>query len=419
MTRGKLRVYLGAAPGVGKTYAMLGEGHRRAERGTDVVVGFVETHGRQHTAEMLDGLEVVPRRDARLPRRHVHRDGRRRRPRPPARGRAGRRARAHQRARARATRSAGRTSRSCSPPASTSSPRSTSSTWSRSTTSSRRSPASRSGRRCPTPWSAPPTRSSSSTWPPEALRRRMAHGNVYAPEKVDAALSQLLPGRATSPRCASWPCSGRPTRSTRRCSSYRDEHDIDGHLGGPRARRRRPHRRARGRDADPPGGADRGPVRRRRPARRARHPVRRADRRQPGAPGRAATAGRDARRHLPPGASATTCREALLAFARAENATQLVLGGSRRPTLARAAQARASAPHRSASPATSTSTSSRHAQIGKGRGLPHGARQPQHAGASCRASPSPSCCRPCSPLSLVAVPRRSSTWSATCCCSCC
>ncbi len=55
-------MYLGAAPGVGKTYAMLGEGRRRAERGTDVVVGFVETHGRQHTAEMLDGLEVVPRR---------------------------------------------------------------------------------------------------------------------------------------------------------------------------------------------------------------------------------------------------------------------------------------------------------------------------------------------------------------------
>ena len=54
-------MYLGAAPGVGKTYAMLGEGRRRAERGTDVVVGFVETHGRRHTAEMLDGLEVVPR----------------------------------------------------------------------------------------------------------------------------------------------------------------------------------------------------------------------------------------------------------------------------------------------------------------------------------------------------------------------
>ncbi len=60
--RGRLRVYLGAAPGVGKTFAMLGEAHRRAERGTDIVVGFVETHGRQHTAELLEGLEIVPRR---------------------------------------------------------------------------------------------------------------------------------------------------------------------------------------------------------------------------------------------------------------------------------------------------------------------------------------------------------------------
>lgn len=60
--RGKLRVYLGAAPGVGKTYAMLGEAQRRLERGTDVAVGFVETHGRLHTAEMIEGLEVIPRR---------------------------------------------------------------------------------------------------------------------------------------------------------------------------------------------------------------------------------------------------------------------------------------------------------------------------------------------------------------------
>jgi two-component system, OmpR family, sensor histidine kinase KdpD len=62
MTRGRLRVYLGAAPGVGKTYAMLGEGHRRRERGTDVVVGYVECHGRRRTLELLDGLETVPRR---------------------------------------------------------------------------------------------------------------------------------------------------------------------------------------------------------------------------------------------------------------------------------------------------------------------------------------------------------------------
>ena len=60
--RGRLRIYLGAAPGVGKTYAMLGEAHRRVARGTDVVVAFVETHDREQTAAMLSGLEVVPRR---------------------------------------------------------------------------------------------------------------------------------------------------------------------------------------------------------------------------------------------------------------------------------------------------------------------------------------------------------------------
>ncbi|GAA2359639.1 sensor histidine kinase [Catellatospora methionotrophica] len=62
MARGQLRIYLGAAPGVGKTYAVLEEAQRRHGRGTDIVIGFVETHGRQHTADMLDGLETVPRR---------------------------------------------------------------------------------------------------------------------------------------------------------------------------------------------------------------------------------------------------------------------------------------------------------------------------------------------------------------------
>ena len=60
--RGRLRIYLGAAPGVGKTYAMLGEAHRRAARGTDLVVGLVETHRRPQTEAMVAGLEVVPRR---------------------------------------------------------------------------------------------------------------------------------------------------------------------------------------------------------------------------------------------------------------------------------------------------------------------------------------------------------------------
>lgn len=59
--RGSLRVYLGAAPGVGKTFAMLGEGNRRAGRGADVVVGLVESHERQLTRDAIGGLEVVPR----------------------------------------------------------------------------------------------------------------------------------------------------------------------------------------------------------------------------------------------------------------------------------------------------------------------------------------------------------------------
>ena len=62
MARGTLRIYLGAAPGVGKTFAMLNEGSRAQERGTDVVVGYVETHGREHTAEQIGNLEIVPRK---------------------------------------------------------------------------------------------------------------------------------------------------------------------------------------------------------------------------------------------------------------------------------------------------------------------------------------------------------------------
>ena len=60
-TRGRLRVYLGATPGSGKTFAMLREAHNRRSQGEDVVVGFVETHGRRLTQEAIGNLEVVPR----------------------------------------------------------------------------------------------------------------------------------------------------------------------------------------------------------------------------------------------------------------------------------------------------------------------------------------------------------------------
>jgi two-component system sensor histidine kinase KdpD len=70
MARGALRIYLGAAAGVGKTFAMLNEGQRRREYGEDVVVGFVEPHGRRKTAEQIGALEVVPRQQI------EYRDGR-------------------------------------------------------------------------------------------------------------------------------------------------------------------------------------------------------------------------------------------------------------------------------------------------------------------------------------------------------
>ena len=61
--RGRLKIFLGAAPGVGKTYEMLGAGRRKRLEGVDVVVGVVETHGRIETQAQLDGFEVLPRRE--------------------------------------------------------------------------------------------------------------------------------------------------------------------------------------------------------------------------------------------------------------------------------------------------------------------------------------------------------------------
>src|SRR5437868_13897887 len=60
--RGRLKIYLGYGPGVGKTYQMLAEGQRLKREGIDVVVGLVETHGRADTAKMVADLEVLPRR---------------------------------------------------------------------------------------------------------------------------------------------------------------------------------------------------------------------------------------------------------------------------------------------------------------------------------------------------------------------
>ena len=69
--RGRLKVFLGAAPGVGKTYAMLRAGHRRRADGVDVAVGLVETHGRVETEALVAGLELLPRKQIAYKGRHL------------------------------------------------------------------------------------------------------------------------------------------------------------------------------------------------------------------------------------------------------------------------------------------------------------------------------------------------------------
>src|SRR4051812_1141639 len=59
---GKLRIFVGAAPGVGKTYEMLQQARARKREGYDIVIGVVETHGRRETEALQEGLEVIPRR---------------------------------------------------------------------------------------------------------------------------------------------------------------------------------------------------------------------------------------------------------------------------------------------------------------------------------------------------------------------
>ena len=97
--RARLRVYIGAAPGVGKTYQMLEDAHELKRQGIDVVVGFVETHGRADTLAQIGDLEQVPLRHDRVPRRDAAGDGSRRDPRAASADCRRRRAGAHQRAR--------------------------------------------------------------------------------------------------------------------------------------------------------------------------------------------------------------------------------------------------------------------------------------------------------------------------------
>ena len=96
---GRLKIFVGAAPGVGKTYEMLQSAHAKRKAGVDVVVGVVETHGRKETEALLEGLEVLPRKRHRVQGSDSRGDGSRCADRAPSADRAGRRTRPHQRAR--------------------------------------------------------------------------------------------------------------------------------------------------------------------------------------------------------------------------------------------------------------------------------------------------------------------------------
>ncbi len=297
--RGQLRIYLGAAAGAGKTFDMLSEGHRRAERGADVVVAFVETHGRPHTAALLDGLEIIPRARGPLPGHDVRGDGPRRRAGPQARDRAGRRVRAHERARLAARQALGgrrgaaggghRRHLQRQHPAPRVPQRRRAEDHRRAAAGNRagrHGPRRRPGRaRRHYPRGAPPPDGARQHLPAGEDRRRadqlLPHRQPHRPARAGPALAGRQGGRGP----AALP---RPARHPR-------------HLGGPRAGRGRADRRPGRRDADPPRGPDRRPVHRRGPARRARDPVRRPDRRGPGRAGRAAQADRVAGRDLPPG----------------------------------------------------------------------------------------------------------------------
>src|SRR5450759_4473017 len=69
--RGRLKVFIGMAPGVGKTYRMLQEGKAEADTGRDVVIGYLEPHGRTETVEQADGLELIPRREVSYRGKHL------------------------------------------------------------------------------------------------------------------------------------------------------------------------------------------------------------------------------------------------------------------------------------------------------------------------------------------------------------
>ncbi len=267
MARGRLRVYLGAAPGVGKTFAMLNEGWRGKQRGKDVVAGL----RRDPRSRQYRGADPGPRGRApeedRVPRHGIRGDGRRRHPRPEAAARAGRRDRPHERPRlaereavaGRRRAARGRYLR-CHD-AEHAAPR----VGQRRRRADHRRQAARdhSGRRRPSRGAGRAGRHDAGGAPPP-------HGpRQHLPVGADRRLArQLLPTRQPRRAPGARPALG--GRQGRRVVAGLHGRPRDpGPMGDPRAHRRRDHRRTRRGSAHPACGAD-GDARARRALRRAR-----------------------------------------------------------------------------------------------------------------------------------------------------
>ena len=354
--RGRLRIYLGAAAGVGKTFAMLGEGHRRAERGADVVVGYAETHGRPHTETLLDGLDIIPRKtinyrgatfeemdlDAVLARRpeialvdelaHTNVPGSRNEKRWQD---------------VEEMLDAGIDVIST---VNVQHLESLNDVVEKVTGVPQRETV-------PDAVVRAADQVELVDMTPEALRRRMAHGNIYPAEKIDAALTNYFrTGNLTTLRelALLWLAD----KVDEGLQAYRAAHGIQGTW------------EARERVVVALTGGPEGDTLIRRAARIAArsaggdllavhvYPVRWPDRRQPGRAGRAAPAGRVDRRHLPPGDRGRTSRTPCSPSPARRTPPSSCWARAAAPGCRRCSPARASAPGRSAARATSTCTSS-------------------------------------------------------------
>ena len=198
---GKLKIFVGAAPGVGKTYEMLQQRAAKPKAGDDVVVGVVETHGREETEALLEGLEVIPRKRIEYKGQALEEMDLDAHHRAPSADRAGRRAGPHQCARQPPSQALSRRRGAAAAAASTSTPPSTSSTSRASTTSSRRSPHVRVRETVPDSVFDRADAIELVDLTPDDLIQRLKEGKVYVPKQAERALEHFFsPGNLTALR---------------------------------------------------------------------------------------------------------------------------------------------------------------------------------------------------------------------------